>query len=83
MQRPFRLRKAYGATGRLGVAMLRKRWNNRTLTEFQRRFFESVRVGWWRIGRFMGKELGARIQDPGGGNLNCREKAQKAQKKGR
>jgi hypothetical protein len=29
----------------------------------------------------MGKELGARIQDPGGGSLNSREKAQKTQKK--
>ena len=31
--------------------VLRKRWKNRTLSEFQRQFFESVRLGWWKIDR--------------------------------
>jgi Ser/Thr protein kinase RdoA (MazF antagonist) len=41
--------------------VLRKRWKNRMLSEFQRRSFESVRVGVVEDRPFMKKELGARI----------------------
>ena len=41
--------------------ILRKRWKNQTLSEFQRRFFESVRQGVVEDRPFMKKELGARI----------------------
>ena len=41
--------------------VLRKRWKHRMLSELQRRFFESVRVGVVENRRFMGKQLGARI----------------------
>jgi Ser/Thr protein kinase RdoA (MazF antagonist) len=40
--------------------VLRKRWKNRTLSEFQRRFFESVRQGVVEDRPFMKKELGGR-----------------------